>query len=342
LIALVGRRLLAVPALLTVTVAGTAVAVLLGSFVAAPVRRPAGSLALVNMRQLAGKPTCGLADDIEVLPDGAVLAPADASGYLDGFIPGGGFDPGAPPLDAPGTGTSVQLWGSLAGGPRGTGILISPWFTLPGLRPASGVAVSVSGRTDRGNHLALEFGRAVGTQVVPLGQRTPFDLVRLNQDHLDGPPEYRPWRSIGVDAAQVPAGANRVRIRAVDATTDRDGWLAVTGPRLRSVIGLTRFLASHGPVLVSWPQAFLFPCVHNIVTVADGLASTPHAVIEAPRQFGRLSAITTDPGQGGVFAALRPYGELRDVPTRLVGHPDIDWGTLQLSTARDAYRAEHH
>jgi arabinosyltransferase C len=60
-------------------------------------------------------------------------------------------------------------------------------------------------------------------------------------------------------------------------------------------------------------------------------------VIEAPRRFGRLSAITTDPIQGGVFAALRPYGELREIPTRLAGHPDIDWGTLHLSTARDTY-----
>ncbi|MFN2533971.1 MAG: arabinosyltransferase C-terminal domain-containing protein, partial [Pseudonocardiaceae bacterium] len=175
------------------------------------------------------------------------------------------------------------------------------------------------------------------TGVAYLGQRTPFDLVRPNQDHLEGPPEYRPWRAIGLDAAQVPIGASRVRIHAVDATTDPDGWLAVTGPRLRSVAGLTKFLADHGRVLVSWPQAFLFPCVHNIVGVADGLASTPRVVIEAPRRFGRLSAVSTDPTQGGVFAGLRPFGELHEIPSRLAGHPEIDWGTLQLSTARDTY-----
>jgi len=270
-----------------------------------------------------------------------VLVPADTPGYLAGFTPLGGYDPGSPPPDPPGTGTSAQLWGSLSGGPRSTGTLISPWFTLPALGPIGGVAVSVSGRTDRGNTLALEFGSAVGAQVIPRGQRIPFDLVKPNQDHLDGPPEYRPWRSIGVDAAQVPAGANRVRIRAVDATTDPDGWLAVTGPRLRSVVGLTQFLAGHGPVLVSWPVAFLFPCVHNIVGVADALAATPAVVIEAPRRFGRLSAVTTDPTQGGVFAGLRPFGELHDIPTRLAGHPDVDWGTLQLNTTRDTYLARH-
>jgi arabinosyltransferase C len=320
------------------------VVVLVGSFLAAPVRRPAGSLARANLHQLAGGRSCGLADGIQVLTDGAVLVPADTSeylagrtAYLAGFTSLGGFDPAVPPPDPPGTGTSTQLWGSLAGGPRSAGILISPWFTLPALRPASGVAVSVSGRTDRGNRLALEFGRAVGTRVIAVGERTPFDLVKPNQDHLDGPPEYRPWRSIGLDAAQVPSGANRVRIRAVDATTDPDGWLAVTGPRLRSVVGLTQFLAGHGPVLVSWPLAFLFPCVHNTVGVADGLAHMPRVVIEAPRRFGRLSAVTTDPTQGGVFAGLRTFGELHEIPTRLAGHPEIDWGTLQRTTAHDTY-----
>jgi arabinosyltransferase B len=295
----------------------------------------------MNLHALRGGSSCGLADTIEVLPDGAVLAPAGSvpsSAQPTGFIPLAGFDPSSPPPDPPGTGTSAYLWGSRAGGPRSTGTLTSPWFGLP---RASGVAVSVSGRTDRGNKLALEFGQASHIAVVVLAERTPFDLVKLDQDHLDGPLNHKPWRSIGIDAAQIPPGADRVRIRASDASTDLDGWLAVTGPRLRSVVGLSQFLAGRGPVLVSWPQAFLFPCVRNVVRVADGLAETPRVVIEAPRRHGRLSANTTDQLQGGDFAALRPFGRLHEVPTRLAGHPEIDWGSLQFSAdpaARDAYQ----
>ncbi|MGH3771802.1 MAG: arabinosyltransferase C-terminal domain-containing protein, partial [Pseudonocardiaceae bacterium] len=345
-----GRALVAAPAVLTVTVAATAVAVLLSSFLAAPLRRPAGSLALVNLHRLTGGPSCGLADDIQVLPDGAVLTPADSSGRLDGFAALAGFDPSSPPPDPPGTGRSAELWGSLIGGPRHTGTMTSPWFQLPALGGASGVAVSVSGRTDGGNKLVLEFGRAGPADVTTLGARVPFDWVRPSLDYLsdpkdyrytDGPPDYRSWRSIGLDAAQVPAGADRIRIHAVDATTDPEGWLAVTGPRLRSVVGLTEFLAGRGPVLVSWPQAFLFPCVRNIPEVADGLAGAPRVVIEAPRRLGPLSSITTGQAQGGDFAALRPFGQLYEVPTRLAGHPDVDWGTLELSGdtgARDAYQ----
>ena len=358
------RALLAAPAVLAVAATATAVAVMLGSFLTAPVRRPAGSLALANLHSLAGEPSCGLADSIQVLPDGAVLAPAVSSGFLypgalypgldlpapdsrgrlAGFTALGGFDPSSPPPNPPGTGMSAQLWGSLARGPRSTGSLTSPWFRLPPLGPASGVAISVSGRTDRGNKLTLEFGRAVSTEVVTLGQRDPFDRVKLDQDHLEGPPDYRPWRSIGLDAAQIPGGADRVRIRAVDATTDPNGWLAVTGPRLRSVVGLTAFLASHRPVLVSWPQAFLFPCVQDIVEVAGGLATAPRSVIEAPRIHGRLSAVTTAQDQGGVFAAIRPFSRLYEIPTRLTGHPEADWGALQLPgdpAFRDAYLSRH-
>ncbi|PZS36166.1 MAG: hypothetical protein DLM61_00675, partial [Pseudonocardiales bacterium] len=338
-----GPALVAAPAVLTVAAAGTAVAVLLGSLLAAPLRRPAGSLALVNTHRLTGGPHCGLGDDIQVLTDGPVLAPVGTFGpgpaqQLTGFTAMAGFDPAYPPPDPPGTGVSAELWGSLVGGPQSTGSMTSPWFRLP---PASGVAVSVSGRTDRGNKLVLEFGRARYAGVTTLGVRVPYDRVRLNQDHLDGPPDYRPWRSIGLDAAQVPNGADRIRIRSVDATTDPDGWLAVTGPRLRSVVGFNEFLAGRGPVLVSWPQAFLFPCLRNIVGVGDGLAGAPQVVIEAPRREGRLSAVTTAQDQGGAFAAIRPFGRLYEIPTRLAGHPDVDWGALQLSAdtaERDTYQ----
>ena len=340
----VGPALVAAPAVLVVAAAGTAVAVLLTSFLAAPVRRPTGSLALINLHRLSSGPACGLADDIQVLPDGDVLVPATPLEELDGFANLAGFGPNSPPPNPPGTGMSTQLWGSLVGGPQGKGTLTSAWFTMPALGPTSGVAVSVSGRTDGGNTLVLEFGRAGTTGVTTLGHRSPLDRVRPDQDRLNGPLNYRPWRSIGLDADQIPSGADRIRIRAVDATSDPDGWLAVTGPRLRSVIGLNEFLAHRGPVLVSWPQAFLFPCVRDIAGVADGLASAPRAVIEAPRRHARLSAITTDQSQGGAFAALRPFGRLYEVPTRLAGHPDIDWGALHLTDYalhRDTYHCSN-
>ncbi|KAA0101896.1 hypothetical protein CIW49_00535 [Mycolicibacterium sp. P1-18] len=321
------------PAVTTLIAVGAVLALLLGSFVAAPLRRPQGSLAALNLDRVAGTRVCGLADDVEVLPDGPTLLPSgDGGEQLTGFARQSGYPADAPPPDPPGTGASTLLWGSHAPGVEATGSMTSPWFVLPPQPANGGVTVSVAGRTDGGNQFVYDFGRAGGGGVATLGERTPVDRPASDED-----PAHPLWRSLGVDATTIPAGANRVRIRAVDGRTDPVGWLAFTGPRLRSSIGLTAFLADKGPVLISWPMAFLFPCVRDLATVRAGVATTPLAVIESPRPFlteGRRQDI------GGVFAALTVFGTLHEVPSRLVGRPDVDWGAVKLSgdVARDAYR----
>ena len=328
------RRMVSIgPALLVGLTTMVVLTLLLGSFLLAPLRRSSGSLAMTNLHRLTGGPPCGLADDVEVLPDGAVLSVAERTGAVEeGFHFLGGFLPTAPPPDPLGTGASRALWGSWAGA-QSTGTLISPWFALPTLGPQGGIAVSVAGRTDGANSLAFEFGATSGDGVIPRGQRRPMDRVAPDED-----PAHPLWRTIGIDASDVPAGVDRVRLRAVADRSDSIGWLAVTGPRLRSIIGLDQFLAGRGPVLVAWPLAFLFPCVRNTPIVVDGLAQTPNVLIAAPRP--RVDQ-ERDPYIGGTFAELDEFGELGEVPTRLRGHPDLDWGSLFVSRdpeARDAYQ----
>jgi arabinosyltransferase C len=156
----------------------------------------------------------------------------------------------------------------------------------------------------------------------------------------DGP-KYRYWRAIGVGPADIPAGADRVRVEAVDGTADPNGWLAVTGPRLRRVMGLAQYLHQHRPYLVAWPVAFLFPCLKDSVTVSDGLAQAPAGILEAPDQYAGLSSVTTDPASGGDFAALRTLGHLGEETNQLAGHPGADWGNVLLphyAIARDRYQ----
>lgn len=319
----VSQSLAAGPAVVALAAAGTVVLVLVGSFVAAPSRRSAASLTSSNLTELGGGPDCGLADDIEVLQDGDVLAPSVPRGQLDGFAALTGFDPGAPPPDPPGVRTSAELWGSRLSRLNNTGTMTTPWFVLPTLDPAGGVALSVSGRVAEPNNLVLEFGRAGAGLVETLGERQPLDRVSPKLD-----PDRSLWRTIGVDARQVPSSADRVRIRATDASSDTAGWLAFTGPRLRSAVGLTEFLADRGPVLVNWPLAFVFPCVRDIPRFAGGLAEAPRALIEEPVPW---SIAATDQTIGGSFAGLVPFGKLFEVPTQIVGHPEIDWGTLRLT-----------
>jgi arabinosyltransferase B len=94
------------------------------------------------------------------------------------------------------------------------------------------------------------------------------------------------------------------------------------------------------PVLVSWPQSFLFPCVRDIAEVANGLAQTPRALIVAP---GPWFTQPTDQEIGGDFAGLISFDGLHEVATRLTGHPEIQWGTLLVASDRattDAYQRQ--
>ena len=321
------------PALVVVIAVTVVLAILIGSFVAAPLRRPEGSLAMMNLHRLTGSKVCGLADDVQLLPDGPSLSAVGGGHRLTGFTAQSGFLPGAPPPDPPGTGTSTYLWGSRTPDESATGEMTSDWFVLPPQPADGGVAVSVSGRTDGGNGLTFEFGRSDGPDVVPLGDRTPID-----RPASDEKADHPLWRTIGVDATDLPAGSDRIRIHAVDGRSDAFGWLAVTGPRLRTIVALNDFLARNAPVLVSWPQAFLFPCVHDVPTISAGVANTPRTVIESPRPH---LADDRKRDVGGVFAALAAFGDLHEIPSRLVGHPEVDWGSIEVTggtAVPDAYQ----
>ncbi len=328
----VTRAAVAGPAVLATLAAAMAVVILVVSFMWAPIRRPSASLALANLHRLTGHSGCGLADDIEVLQDGDVLAavtPPDAS---KGFVAQEGFSPDSPPPDEPGSGMTRYVWGSR--GSTAAASVTTPWFALPELGSGRGVTVSVSGRTGDGSTLTFEFGRddPAARSVQTLADVTPPDPIPPGDD-----PDRPPWRAIAVDTGQIPPEADRVRLRAADARTDPADWFAFTGPRLHSAIGLSAFLASHGPVLIAWPMPFLFPCVRNIVRVAHGLAQAPRSVVVSP---GPWFTEPMDQSVGGDFAALAHFGRLYEVPTRVIGHPELDWGALLVSadqSARDAY-----
>jgi arabinosyltransferase C len=275
---------------------------------------------MVNLHRLAGGPDCGLADSIEVLADGDPLPAIGLPEPLAGFVPMGGFDPAVPPPDAPGTGTSAQLWGSRTGLPDNVGQFVSPWFALPA---GTAVSVSVAGRTDGPNALTLEFGRADGATVNSLGAVAPADPPPID----DGLPTAA-WRSIGVDAARVPPGTDRVRVNATDGGTSQDDWLAVTGPRTTNTMPLNDFLAGRSPTLVSWPLGFLFPCVEDIAPVAHGVAQMPRVILVDPYSWFTK---TNDESLGGTFAAALPYGRFHEVRSRVVGHPELRWGTVLVS-----------
>lgn len=331
--------LAAAAAIVAVSALGTSVAVLLIGFVGAPFRQHGSySLAAENAAHLTGS-SCGITDKIEVMPDtpGGVLPPSPVAiadkpkdrpppeDRLQSFVAGGGFLPTAQPVPAAGTGRSQFVWGSLAPGEFSTGQLASRWFQLPKLRPRQELAISVAGRTGGANALRLEFARPGGAPV--------------SRVLSDGPAGQPGWRALAVPAAGIPAGADRVRVHAVDNSVDAGGWLAVSGPRLRDVVRLTDFLAVRGPVLPDWEIAMTVPCVRQTPTVAHGLAQAPAVLLQAPGQIG--TGISYAAGQGGSFHGVLAAGSLLEVPSRMAGRPRQPWGHVVLvryPAARDAYQ----
>ncbi|PRY51933.1 arabinosyltransferase C [Geodermatophilus tzadiensis] len=310
------------------------VLVLVGTFTVAPLRQAAAgsySLTAVNLAAVTGD-TCGLADAVQVLaddPDGP-LEPTAGEDAVAGFVSGGGWPSSSPPPAAPGSGPATSVWGSLDGGELSTGTLTSAWFALPALSGEQDLTVSAAGRTGGANVLELEFGRSDDGGGVTALERRPLG---------DGAAGASAWRPLSVTADAVPAGADRVRVLATDAATDAGGWLAVTGPRVRSAEGLQEFLAGRGTVLPEWPLSWHFPCVRDVPVVADGLAETPDVLLAAPSAYSGLAAIAYAPGQGGSFAGIA-LAARQEAPSRLAGTAQEDWGSVQLldyRMARDAY-----
>ncbi|WP_229679976.1 arabinosyltransferase domain-containing protein [Saccharopolyspora thermophila] len=323
------QMLVRMPAVIGAGAMGVTVAVVLSSFVVAPVRQ-AGGYSIGGQNLTAG---CGIADHVVVTPDvpgGALTSHDDA--HAAGFAAGRGHAPGFDP--PPGI---REFWGSLDGGQISTGTLTTGWYALPALRPDQELAVAVAGRSGDGNRVVLEFASPTGT----VGERVLDDTwldtderPAYPSDHVvqDRPQDHPAWRDLHVPARDVPSGADRVRIRAVDATTDAAGWVAVAGPRVRDVIPLARYLRGRAPILVDWSMTWNAPCLREMPRVAHGLAEPPAYLLNPPAALGFGGTAAYERGIGGTFAGVAEVGTQEEVPTRLVGAertPDYaEWGHL--------------
>ncbi|MFI0465071.1 arabinosyltransferase domain-containing protein [Saccharopolyspora sp. 5N102] len=342
------------------------VAVLLGSFIAAPqTMGDRFSIARMNSQSIRGS-GCGLENEIEALPIAERLAPIAGAADLDGFTSAGGppqepdlrevhpgepllakrpDDPKAPEGEVATTAASQFAWTSTAGGPQTTGSLTSAWFGLPRLTGDQTLSVWVSGRPEQGNSLALEFGTAAGP-VATRELRDPPPTELAFDDPRHGRPidwrNFRGWRLLTVEPGQIPAGADRVRVLAADRTTDQQGWLTVSGPAVRDVVPLRQALAEREPVLIDWPMSFVFPCLSDYPRVSHGVAGTPRMLITPPLGEGSMAF---GPDIGGVFAGVPMLSQRYELPSRLRDAPGNTWGHVlyaRYPIERDAYATTQH
>jgi hypothetical protein len=338
--------------------------VLLGSFLSVP-ETMGDRFSVARMNRLSHEASsCGLEDEVQAMPVAEPLAPLDPddTGELDGFTAGGAppeepdlrletpgeplrlpepADPDDPRADEPtGRQASDFAWTSQDGGPQNTGTLITPWFSLPQVNAQQVLSMWVSGRPEQGNSLTLEF--AAGDR--PLGRRVlhdpppvdlPFEDPRHGRD--DDWRDFTAWRSMTVEPGDIPAGADRVRVLATDRSTDRQGWLSISGPVVRDVVGLRQALEAQGPLLIDWPMSFVFPCRTDYPKVGRGVAASPRMLITPPEGEGSMAY---DPNLCGVFAGVPMLSQRMELPTRLRGTPGYVWGHLlvvRYERERDSY-----
>ncbi|MEB3369486.1 arabinosyltransferase domain-containing protein [Saccharopolyspora mangrovi] len=326
----VRRALIRTPALVCVTAMGVAVTIVLGSFAAAPIRQGDGAYSIGAQGIAAARGgSCGIADQVVVTPDIAGLRGGDGA-EMAGFTEGSGFAPGfTPPADVP-------TWGSLTGGQINTGTLTTGWFPLPALAPDQELAVGVAGRSGDGNRVALEFSGPGGTREVVLDDTwlDSDESETYPTDHVveDEPQDHPGWRDLHLSPAQIPPGAERVRITASDTTTDPAGWVAVSGPRLREVVPLTEYMRDKAPTYVDWSMTWNVPCLRDLPKVEDGLVEPPAYLITPPNSMGFGGTAAFERGIGGAFAGVRDVGVQEEIPTRLNGYektPEYsEWGHL--------------
>ncbi|GAA2820252.1 arabinosyltransferase domain-containing protein [Saccharopolyspora taberi] len=324
------RTLILMPAVICVAAVAATAVIVPYSFVVAPFRQ-AGSYSVggQNLASLTDN-SCGIVDHVVVTPDapGGAMKTSGSDPEKDGFRRDGGY-PSSPPR--------TPAWGSAADGPVSTGSLTTGWFALPELPRNRELAVDVAGRSGDGNRIALEFaagGEVVGERVLDDTGYDADEVPAYPQDHVieDEPQDNESWRSVSVPVAEIPPGADQVRIRAVDATTDDGGWLGVTAPRVREVIPLKTYLRGRAPVLVDWSMTWSAPCLDRMPAVGGGLAEPPAVLVNPPNALGFGGTAAYERVIGGSFAGVREIGRRTEVPTRLLGVVDqpqyAEWGHL--------------
>ena len=329
----VGRAVVrAVPLVLAGSLAASVVTAV-GVFAVAGFRgTPPGSVWAQNVADPAGT-RCGATAGVRVLDvaRATTLVPVSGPGNAEGFSPGGGFFPGDRPPPGP-------VWGSLTDRPGGSAT--SAWYALPAgsdtgsdtdsdTGPDATPVVLAAGNlaVGGGTTLTAVYGRSDGTDV------TTLDRVDLGDDASS--PH---WRTFPL---RPPAGADAVRIEAVDATGAQHGWLAFTAPALARAVPLPDLLPPPAPVALGWQVAFAHPCARPPAVVGGITEPATYAITRAADPDGPplagLADMAWQADRGGVYAHVPRSQSVLALPTVGPVDPYLRVYAFTSPLARDAY-----
>ena len=327
-------------------------------------QRDGYSMAAANIAHITGH-SCNLTDAVSVEPDrragalrplrGTLLAdiPLQRGFELNSFpfnqppsadsdrankqgvggrgdrIPKPGSD-GDNPVDAPPSGlggAEIPLWSSFSLDGPGTGNVRTTWYALPAAarQGRAPVVISVAGKLSPTTPLVAEFAHRTerGFRVVdqiPIGGRATANA-----------PGWRDYR-LGL-AGRPAAGADAVRLIAIDADVTDEGWLAFSAPRVPVLSSLTDLVSPTPPVFLDWPVGFVHPCVRPFA-IRNGIAEVPQYRLLPNELLADYSKSWSSREAGGPIGWLQILATQQEVPTYLKENWDTDWGKLMVIQPR--------
>jgi arabinosyltransferase C len=200
------------------------------------------------------------------------------------------------------------------------------WYALPtaareGRAP---VVVSVAGKLSPTTPLFAEFGRRTerGFRVIdqtPIGGRATANAPG--------------WRDYRLGVVGRAAGADAVRLIAIDADVTDEGWLAFSAPRVPVLRSLTDLVAPTPPVFLDWPVGFVHPCVRPF-GLRNGIAEVPKYRLLPDELLTDYSKTWSSRDAGGPIGWLQILATQQEVPTYLKENWDTDWGKLMVIQPR--------
>jgi arabinosyltransferase C len=251
-----------------------------------------------------------------------------------GFVPGAGYYTGNRPQGP----AANQVWGSLvmrdARGPeRNDGQMTTGWYTLPqGLTGGAAVTVLAAGTLENGNTLTAVYGRRSDADVAVIKENE--DTEAEEQQSLTDTAHSTSWRTFTL---QPPAGADVVRLEAVDGTGGLHGWLAFSAPAVMRPVVLSAYLPDSAPVALAWPLAFAYPCQRQ-PKIVDGITEAPqYAVLWGDEALSGLDDGTWVPFRGGAFAQVPRTQSVQQLAVVPGVDPNIQVYAFRAGLARAAY-----
>ena len=223
--------------------------------------------------------------------------------------------------------TTTPILGTY-GTPGGAGHLVSAWYQMPERtadRPL--ITMSVAGQveyvddlsvTHKGQTVRLEYGRVESDgSVTPVGRQVPLDT------------DYAPeWRNLRFPLEQAPPRATVLRVVADDTSAVPDQWLAITPPRMSTMVVLTDLVGKTDPVLLDWSVALAFPC-QRPARARYGVLETPLWRIAPDRIGEEINSQRWMAGDyGGPLGIIENELSPTVLPSYLRNDWARDWGSI--------------